>query len=56
LKIAAPAKQGSPHYWQVSKARTLSRELHVAFKIPHLYDFFYKIMQAASRSHTKSWQ
>jgi hypothetical protein len=22
VKIAAPAKQGSPHHWQVSKAHT----------------------------------
>jgi hypothetical protein len=39
-EIAAPAKQGSPHHRQLSKA---VRELHVAFKIPYVYDFITKL-------------
>jgi hypothetical protein len=32
---------------------TLVRDLHVALKIPYVYDFI-RIMQAESRSHIKS--
>jgi hypothetical protein len=31
--------------------------LHASFKIPYLLTrFYYKTMQAAGRSHTKSWK
>jgi hypothetical protein len=33
--------------------RTPVRDLNVAFKIPYVY-YYIKIMQATSRSHTKS--
>jgi hypothetical protein len=37
-----PEEQGSPHYWTFPRC-TLSRELHVAFKIPYVYDFITKL-------------
>jgi hypothetical protein len=52
IEIAAPAKQGSPHHWQFSKAHTGSRIAH-GFHHPVHVRFYNKIMQAASRSHTK---
>jgi hypothetical protein len=36
LKIAAPAKQGSPHHWQFSKVPTV-RDLRTAFSLPYVY-------------------
>jgi hypothetical protein len=52
IEIAAPAKQGSPHHWQFSKAHTGSRIIR-GFQHPVRVRFHNKIMQAASRSHTK---
>jgi hypothetical protein len=52
--IAAPAKRSSPHHWKFSKAHTGLRFAY-GFRLPHIY-IYIKIMQAASRSHTKSWK
>jgi hypothetical protein len=41
-KLQRPAKQGAPHYGNFPR-RTPTREVHVAFKIPHLHDFITKL-------------
>jgi len=41
-KLQRPAKQGAPHYGNLPR-RTPTREVHVAFKIPHLHDFITKL-------------
>jgi hypothetical protein len=51
-EIAAPAKQSSPHHWKFSKAHTGSRTAP-GFQTS-VYILYNKIMQATSRSHTKS--
>jgi hypothetical protein len=40
--MAAPAKQGSPHHGQSSKAHTSSRFTH-GFKIPYVYEYITKL-------------
>jgi hypothetical protein len=43
------AEQNPLHHWRIP-----ARNLQVAFKIPYIYDFFYKTMRAAGRNHTES--
>jgi hypothetical protein len=53
-EIAAPAKQGTPHHWQSSKAHTGSRNAHGFPPVVRVW-LYNKIMQAISKSHSTSW-
>jgi hypothetical protein len=53
LKIAAPTKQVSPHHWKFSKVHTGPRCAH-GFHSSLCIRLYNKIVQATSRSHTKS--
>jgi hypothetical protein len=55
LKIAAPAKQGSPHHWKFSKLHVGSRFAH-CFQPSLFIRLYNNIMQATSRNYTKTWE
>jgi hypothetical protein len=53
LKIAAHAKQSSPHHWKLSKVHTGPR-FASGFQRSICIRLYNKIVQATNRSHTKS--
>jgi hypothetical protein len=54
LKIAAPAKQGSPHHRKFSKVHTDPRFGHGFQPSVYYIRLYNKIVQTTRRSHTKS--
>jgi hypothetical protein len=53
IKIAAPAKQGSPHHWKFSNAHTGPRFAH-GFNLFEYIRSYNEIVQATSRGLKKS--
>jgi hypothetical protein len=51
--IAAPGKESFPYIQNVPR-RALIRGFHVDFKLMSVYNYNYKMTQAAVRSHMKS--
>jgi hypothetical protein len=56
LKIAAHIKRGSPHNWKFSKVHTGPQWFANGYQFSVCIPLYDKIMQATSRSHTKSWE